>query len=287
VLRGSQSLPTHDISFGSLVSSRGATHSLIKGIDKLRNDLAASGLTVAASAESTSTKKPLGSLLERNGVVTESQDDGGNSSAAIRASFEKLRHDLGKEWKSWTDLSAEVWPKVDRLALEAKRMDQALTSAQELRLPSVVGLCSSLEHCSDCAASPICGWCASSMRCVPGGLDGPVDSALCTTTAATDYLFERCPGMSCPSYTSCGPCTADGLCGWCASTSRCLEGSEWGPSGHDKVHFESRQPCDHIGNSSDVTACADPKNWVHRDSSSRHTCVMPSPETTEVDFLKH
>lgn len=279
------------------LTDNGATSSLLVGIDKLRHDLADTGMTIESSAESASSKKPVGSLLERSGLVNENWQAGANSTV-LRANFETLRRDLGKEWSSWSDLSAMVWPKVDKLALDAKRMDQTLTSAKELRLPSVVGLCAKLKTCSECSTSPICGWCSSSMRCVPGGEDGPVDSSFCATSAK-DYLFSGCPGMSCPSYTSCGPCISDGLCGWCASSRRCFEGSEWGPSDHGLTHFESVQPCDHSGNVSQQgddrshhsgnpsAGCAEAHSWVHRDSAAQNTCMASTPETTEVDFLKH
>lgn len=77
-----------------------------------------------------------------------------------------------------------------------------------------------------------CGWCDSSRTCSQGTGDGP------NVGRCTDWQWWDCGGGSssgpdpCAIHTSgCGACTDDwdNLCGWCASTSSCMQGTAGGP----------------------------------------------------------
>lgn len=249
-------------------------------------------VVVAASlddgAASAIVKGRTGIRTHGSSLLADSTSRQGNVTAALLNEFGSLRTQVSKEWNSWQRLSAEVWPKVDQLGADEAEASKFFSSARELRLPSVVELCARLSSCDLCGSSPVCGWCAASLRCVPGTPEAPAETSLCATSSA-DYSFDGCPGSSCEAHASCERCAQDGLCGWCGATGRCMEGSEWGP----KTKGLPGKPCDTGAPVSHVQAgwdaeqtqrCGDPHTWVHHDAP-RHSCALPSRVTTEVDFL--
>eukprot|EP00298_Acanthocystis_sp_HF-20_P022568 c30570_g1_i1.p1 GENE.c30570_g1_i1~~c30570_g1_i1.p1 ORF type:complete len:188 (-),score=71.52 c30570_g1_i1:3-533(-) len=85
--------------------------------------------------------------------------------------------------------------------------------------------CSPLGTCSQCAVDEGCGWCGSLQVCMPGDVTGPVYGN------CTQWNFNYCRDEPCRAYDGigCGACVADPFCGWCESTSSCLEGTSISP----------------------------------------------------------
>jgi hypothetical protein len=92
--------------------------------------------------------------------------------------------------------------------------------------------CSAFTDCLSCTARAGCGFCASSGRCEAFGASGSAESS-CSGKAFATWAGS-CPGFCESNNTSCGRCTAQRGCGWCAvpGTPGCMEAS------HDGSHPE-------------------------------------------------
>mmetsp|Transcript_103154 Transcript_103154/g.178145 ORF Transcript_103154/g.178145 Transcript_103154/m.178145 type:complete len:239 (+) Transcript_103154:87-803(+) len=162
----------------------------------------------AAAAASPSPAPQSAANAERNGTL------------ALVSEYDALQSDVQEAWNSWQEAVAVLGPKVERLSLEATRMKEALSSARRLRVPKLKEVCARAGSCGLCAEIPICGWCATSMKCVPGNLGGPL--AQCP-----QYHFNTCSGMSCEVYESCETCTTDLSCAWSTLSLKCTDGKTW------------------------------------------------------------
>mmetsp|Transcript_33833 Transcript_33833/g.79063 ORF Transcript_33833/g.79063 Transcript_33833/m.79063 type:complete len:250 (+) Transcript_33833:70-819(+) len=190
-------------------------------------------------------------------------DSGGNASASLDAEMEGLQREMQASWSSWQEAYGTAASEVEGLNESATHLEELVESARRLGGGNAaVEYCQSFtsQGCSGCVSSHICGWCASSMTCVPGtkahGVAG--DGSLCPSAGA--FTWGTCPGQSCGSYTACGTCTADANCGWCSAAlpspgGGCISGSEWGPI---------RVP-------GSVVECP-AMSWVHRNSESSNEC---------------
>lgn len=107
------------------------------------------------------------------------------------------------------------------------------TSYHLLPMIAIIGdPCAAFTTCEDCSSHIGCGFCTSTGRCQPDGLEGSADGS-CPASS-----FARWPG-SCGGFCgghngSCTDCTAQAGCGWCATGGgRCLEASAdfAGPAG--------------------------------------------------------
>jgi len=85
--------------------------------------------------------------------------------------------------------------------------------------------CDSITHCGPCTMHLHCGWKTKEKKCVEGGAAGPFNG----TAAAGDWDYAYCSQDPCSVYQACSACSSDPMCGWCASTNTCVEGSKSGP----------------------------------------------------------
>jgi len=159
-----------------------------------------------------------------------------NMTAELLEEYNSLHKEVHEEWESWQGLASSLGPKMEHLHQASNSLKAVVSSVHDLHIPSVASLCSQLTSCDSCAASSICGWCTSALRCVPGTPDGILEPGSCGAGDGADgaYSFSSCPGMGCDAYSSCGQCTLQATCGWCGATGgpgHCLQGSEWGPMG--------------------------------------------------------
>jgi hypothetical protein len=99
-------------------------------------------------------------------------------------------------------------------------------------LPVVVGdPCSSFSGCLACTSRSGCGYCASSGKCESVGTEGSADSSCSGKDFST--WSGSCAGFCASHSGSCGDCSSQFGCGWCASaTPACMEAS------HDRSHPE-------------------------------------------------
>lgn len=183
-----------------------------------------------------------------------------NMTAELLEEYDSLHKEVLGEWESWQGLAARLGPKIEHLQQASNGLKAVVSSVRDLHIPSVGSHCAKLTSCDTCAASAICGWCTSSLRCVPGSQDGVLEPGACGTSPGSDaaYSFSSCPGMGCDAYLSCGDCTQQASCGWCGTASgpgHCLQGSEWGPMGAAPG-----------GPNSEVaaTCTAQGPTWIHR-----------------------
>lgn len=177
-----------------------------------------------------------------------------SASEALVAEYKALTTEVHEEWDAWEGLAGNLGPKIESLDEASKGLKAVISSARMLQVPSVNGICANLTSCSACAASPVCGWCTSSLTCVPGMPEGPAEAGACGGQKVA-YSFSACPGMACEVFTSCQLCTQQGTCGWCSSDNRCAEGSEWGP-------MDTKSP-------SKVVCAAKSPSWVHSDGQHK------------------
>lgn len=206
-----------------------------------------------------------------------------NVTATLLTEFTGLQGVVAQAWHDLEDVSAVVRPQVTRLSLQAEHMQEVLKDARKLRVPSVDAVCEDIgSSCSKCAESSICGWCTASMKCVPGSRNGPGEDGSCP---AAQYSYESCPGMGCKGFNSCDLCTADAMCGWCSSSSTCIDGTEWGPSRAALAlpFLAARVPCNVASQPNAYVQQVAPSQdkqcglggtigWVHRDSQTSQTC---------------
>ncbi len=74
--------------------------------------------------------------------------------------------------------------------------------------------------CSKCVLTDGCGYCFSSMRCIEGGIDGPLDESPCPEWIMTE---NECPVVpDCEEHSDCSKCAAVDDCAWCASEGACV-----------------------------------------------------------------
>ncbi len=100
------------------------------------------------------------------------------------------------------------------------------TNYSFLPLYAVVGEpCSQFTTCEACTSEVGCGFCASSGKCEPQG--GETSSAVSSCSGGSFATWPgSCPGFCAQFSDSCGDCTSEVGCGWCASGStRCVEAS--------------------------------------------------------------
>jgi hypothetical protein len=100
------------------------------------------------------------------------------------------------------------------------------TAYQVLPLLAVAGApCSTFNGCDACTAQAGCGFCATTGKCEAEGSSGSAESACPSSSFAT--WPGSCPGYCAGHGGSCGDCSSQVGCGWCASAgaTRCLEAS--------------------------------------------------------------
>ena len=104
--------------------------------------------------------------------------------------------------------------------------------------------CSAVE-CEACTASPGCGWCAERHQCMQGGEEAPCNEDECPRSL---WMAHSCTasGAACGTFSSCGECTLNDDCGWCASALRCVAIEERTHScpGRDAQFVGSANLCD-------------------------------------------
>lgn len=241
-------------------------------------------LAVTLVAAALAPASAAGKASRRSGGSGELDARTRNVTTSLLTEFAALRDDVGKAWQDFEEVSATVGPQVKRLSLKADHLREVIKDARKLRVPSIAKVCEELGACGKCAASPVCGWCTASMKCIPGSRDGPADEA--EPCPAAQYSYEMCAGMSCKAYASCDLCTRDAMCGWCSSSSTCIDGTEWGPSRAALAlpFLAARQPCDFLTSGS--TPAQDKQcmaggtiGWVHRNSRTAQTCSLTAPAT--------
>jgi hypothetical protein len=95
-----------------------------------------------------------------------------------------------------------------------------------LPLPVIVGdPCSSFSGCLACTSGAGCGYCASSGKCESIGSSGSADSSCSGKNFAT--WPGSCPGFCASHSASCGDCSSQPGCGWCAGAApACMEASQ-------------------------------------------------------------
>merc|ERR1712048_716078 len=98
-------------------------------------------------------------------------------------------------------------------------------SCEKEMLPPTQISCDSIMHCGPCTMHLHCGWCAKEKKCMAGGVTG----ATSNNATCTDWDYAYCSSDPCSIYGACSSCSADPMCGWCAATSTCVEGSPSGP----------------------------------------------------------
>lgn len=82
----------------------------------------------------------------------------------------------------------------------------------------------SLGQCLPCTSSEACGFCTSTLQCLPGTQLGPFDDVPCPEW---HYESSSCPAIpNCQAYTNCQSCAAIDQCAWCASDNLCLTYAE-------------------------------------------------------------
>lgn len=183
-----------------------------------------------------------------------------NMTAELLQEYNSLHKEVHEVWESWQGLAGSLGPKMEYLQQASNSLRAVVSSVHDLHIPDVRSLCSKLTSCDACAASSICGWCTSSLVCVPGTPDGILEPGACGTGVGSDgaYSFSSCPGMGCDAYLSCAECTQQASCGWCGAasgTGHCLQGSEWGPMG-----AAPGGPNEALA----VTCPAQGPDWIHR-----------------------
>merc|ERR1712019_39455 len=113
-------------------------------------------------------------------------------------------------------------------------------SCEQDMLPPTQISCDSITHCGPCTMHLHCGWCAKEKKCMAGGVAGATGSS---ASNCTQWDYAYCTQDPCSVYNSCSACSADPMCGWCSSTSACVEGSAKGPwlnrCGRDSFSFDT------------------------------------------------
>ena len=78
--------------------------------------------------------------------------------------------------------------------------------------------------CSVCNTDDECGFCLSTLECLLGTSEGPLNEIPCPEWT---YNQESCPTVpNCKSSTDCSSCAKQGDCAWCASENMCTSVSE-------------------------------------------------------------
>ena len=106
--------------------------------------------------------------------------------------------------------------------------------------PTITPLCSQKTICSTCIASPSCGWCRSTKKCVQGDNIGPIEGT------CSFYDFGKCSESGCNGYRDCKSCLVTSNCGWCEGMKFCMEGSRDGPMqecGNGYLHKDLFNQC--------------------------------------------
>jgi len=90
--------------------------------------------------------------------------------------------------------------------------------------------CLDHENCFSCTKQLGCGWC-DNRECLPGSYQGPLDSSC----QQWNFGKNSSCAVNCTQFVDCYSCTiySNGTtnpCGWCNSTSSCMEGTSQGPN---------------------------------------------------------
>lgn len=93
----------------------------------------------------------------------------------------------------------------------------------------VVDRCVSRTECGGCTTTPGCGWCRSSLSCMPGTPSGPTMGRTCPSWAGSRSSCAN-PSDSCNSSGNCASCTQRAGCGWCSDSDTCHSGTSSGPN---------------------------------------------------------
>jgi hypothetical protein len=155
-----------------------------------------------------------------------------------------FRGDIPTEYASWAsnDNFEEAHFECNAALADPDAAFQAQFAADELYIPSVTAGCTFQTDCQyceigcwrnptcdTCLSDPDleCGWCYDDTVANPA-VDGSCIAVASAADCPTDFQFAEliCPTAAaplCSTYTDCGTCVADVLCGWCASTCCCTE----------------------------------------------------------------
>jgi hypothetical protein len=109
--------------------------------------------------------------------------------------------------------------------------DATTVNCSALSPPPDIPFWDAMDRCFDCAAEPACGFCRSTLTCVPGNLHGPYARY---QIWCNDWIpeAEACPvNPQCDTITDCGSCAASDECVWCASDASCMAVEEGYGSG--------------------------------------------------------
>jgi len=90
-----------------------------------------------------------------------------------------LQKEVRDQWKSWQELAASLGPKIESMKSSASSLRALVSSVRDLQIPDIHTICRKLASCDECAASSVCGWCTSTLRCVPGTRDGILEPGAC------------------------------------------------------------------------------------------------------------
>ena len=101
------------------------------------------------------------------------------------------------------------------------------------------------NDCAACVTDAGCGWCAERHQCMQGG-----DEAACNGDECPNSMWmpHSCSavGIACGTFSSCGECTVNDDCGWCASELRCVSKDEREQScpGRGALFLQGPAQCD-------------------------------------------
>ena len=104
----------------------------------------------------------------------------------------------------------------------------------------------SAGRCTACTETIGCGFCQSTLQCVPGDATGPLSTSSSSSGSVScpswSFQADTCPVLPhCELYSDCVSCAASDQCAWCASSRTCATLSEAFSSDCQGLVFEP--PC--------------------------------------------
>jgi len=85
--------------------------------------------------------------------------------------------------------------------------------------------CQTRLSCRVCVENTKCVWCGMQKRCTAGSINGPEDA-----TCMNSFEYDTCSQSACNFLTSCISCIQNVNCGWCGSSSSCMDGGRYQPN---------------------------------------------------------
>jgi hypothetical protein len=140
-------------------------------------------------------------------------------------------------------------------------------------------VCRKSYFCSQCLATPGCGWCDSSQSCLPGSAEGTASPLVTCSKWKFGSCADDCVGRSCETCTN----TANDFavkCSWCASTSECIRTQTAGKSCSSENTLSSLETCvTSCSSNTDCSSCAASSGCTF--CSAKSTCLS----NTQYTFL--